>query len=132
MVKYTGKDMRIFFGTVDISGQGRSLEIEQEANEIDATTYGSSDNEYIVGKTDRSASLEVLDDSASTAIRNALTVGTTNSMTWFPQGTASGLPKHTAGTVVVRSNNMSYPHDDVVTMGVDLRISGRPTEGTAP
>lgn len=124
--------MRITFGTVDISGQGRSLEVEQTAEEIDATTYGSSDNEYIVGKTDRSGSIEILDDSASTAIRTALTVGTTNSMAWYPQGTASGNPKHTAGTVVVLSNNMSYPHDDVVTMSVDLRINGTPNEGTAP
>lgn len=132
MPKYTGKDMVIKFGTVDVSGQGRTLDVSQTADEIDVTTYGSTDKEFIVGKVERSATMEVLDDSTSSTIRLALKPGTQNSMAWFPIGTASGNPKFTVGTAVVLENSISYPYDDAVTMSVNVRLSGAVTEGTAP
>lgn len=131
MAKYTGQNLVIRFGTAVVSGQGRSLDIDLSADEIDATSYGDAEKSFLAGKPDRKASMEVLDDSASSAIRTALAVGTINSMTWFPQGTASGNPKFAAATAVVLSNSISYPYDDVVTMSVDVRISGGVVESTA-
>lgn len=132
MAKYTGKDMVILFGTLNISGQGRSLDVDQSADEIDATAYGDAEKDFIVGKSERTGSMEVLDDSASTTVRQALAVGTINSMTWYPLGTASGRPKFTAGTTVVLGKSISYPYDDVVLMSVNLRFSTGVIEGTAP
>lgn len=131
MGKYTGKDMRVIFGTLDISGQGRNLEISQTADDIDVTTYGSTDKEFITGFTDRSGTLEILDDNVSTAIRSALTPGSANSLTWYPQGTASGKPKRSVGTAVITEANEQYPYDDAVLLNVTMRINGKPTEGTA-
>lgn len=130
MGKYTGKNMRIFWGTLDISGQGRQLEISQTADDIDVTAYGSTDKEYIAGFTDRSGTLEVLDDDASAAVRTALTPGSSNSLTWAPQGTASGKPKRSVGTAVITEANEQYPYDDAVLLNVTMRINGKPTEGT--
>ena len=125
--------MVIKFGTLDISGQGRSLEISQSADEIDVTTYGSDDKEFISGMLERSATLEVLDDDTATEVRNALKPGTTaNSLTWFPLGTAAGKPKFSVPTAVPLGQDISYPYDDAVTMSVNLRLSGAVTEGTAP
>lgn len=132
MPKYTGKDMVIKFGTVDVSGAGRTLDISQTADEIDVTAYGSTDKEFIVGKVERSATMEVLDNSTDTLIRTSLAPGTSNSMAWFPIGTASGNPKFTVGTAVVLENSISYPYDDAVTMSVNVRLSGAVTEATAP
>lgn len=132
IAKYTGKDMVIKFGATNISGQGRSLDIQQTADEIDVTAYGSVEKEFIVGKMERSASLEVLDDAASSAIRTALTPGSINSMTWFPQGTNAGSPKFTAATAVILENSISYPYDDAVVMSVNVRLSGGVVEGVAP
>ena len=131
IAKYTGKDMVVKFGTVDISGQGRNLEVSQTADEIDVTTYGSDDKEFIVGMVERDATLEVLDDSASSTIRNALKPGSVSSLTWFPIGTTSGNPKFSVGTAVVKEQNLSYPYDDAITMSTNIRLSGAVTEGTA-
>lgn len=130
MAKYTGQDMQIFFGTVDISGNGRSFEISQSADEIDVTTYGSTDKEFIVGMIERDSSLEVLDDNDSSAIRNALKPGMSGTLKWFPQGSASGMPVFTVGTAVVREENLSYPYDDVVLLSVSIRLSGAVVEST--
>lgn len=130
--KYTGKDVKVKFGTLDVSGQGRSLEVSESADEVDVTTYGSVAKEFIVGLVERSGSLEVLDDDASSAVRTALAVGTANSLTWFPKGTASGLPQHSCALVNVTGNDKSYPYDDAVMMSIALRLSGPVVEGTAP
>jgi hypothetical protein len=91
--KYTGKDMAVRFGTFSVAGAGRQLEVSQSADEIDVTTYGSTDKEFLAGFIDRSATLDILDDSTNSAIRNAFKTGTSNSLAWFPIGVGTGNPK---------------------------------------
>lgn len=132
MAKYSGKDMYIKFGTVSVAGQGRNLEVSQQAEEIDVTAYGSTDKEFIAGLVERTASLEVLDDDTSTLIRTALHPGSASSLTWYPLGTANGKPKFSVGTAVVLEQNLQYPYDDAVLMNCSIRLSGAVTESTAP
>lgn len=130
MAKYSGKDMYISFGGVSVAGYGRSLEVNQSAADIDVTTYGSQDQEFIAGVVGRSATLSVLDDDASPTVRNKFGPGSTGTLIWAPQGTASGKPKRTVGTAVVTEANESYPYDDAVVIEVTMRLSGSVTEGT--
>lgn len=132
VAKYTGAAMFVKFGTFNVSGQGRNLEVSQTADEVDVTTYGSVDKEFILAKVEREATLEVLDDSASSAVRKALGVGSSSSLTWFPIGTASGNPQFSCATVLVREQSLAYPYDDAVTASVTMRLSGPVVEGTAP
>lgn len=130
MGKYTGKDMVVKFGTLSVAGQGRNLDVSQTTDEIDVTTYGSTDKEFIVGLVDRTATLEILDSNSSSVIRTAFTPGSANSLTWFPIGTASGNPK-LSGSAIVKESNKSYPYDGAVLISVTMRISGTVTESTA-
>lgn len=132
MAKYTGKDMYVKFGTLSVAGQGRNLEVSQSADEIDVTSYGSTAKEFITGLIERSATLEILDDDTSGAIRTAFTPGSSNSLTWFPIGTTASNPKFSVGTAVITEANVSYPYDDAVLISVTMRLSGAVTEGTAP
>ena len=132
MTKYTGKDMVLKFGTLSVAGQGRNFEVNQSADEVEVTTYGSTDKEYVAGLTDRSATLEVLDgNDASNPIRAKFRPGSSDSLTWFPIGTASGNPKFAVGTAVVTEANVSYPYDDAVLIQCTMRLSGAVTESTA-
>lgn len=131
MAKYTGKDMAVRYGTVSVAGQGRQLEVSQSADEVDVTTYGSTDKEFIAGLIDRTGTLDILDDAASATIRQAFKVGTANSLAWFPLGIASGNPKFSVGTAVVTEANLSYPYDDAVIVSVSMRLSGTVTEGVS-
>ena len=131
IAKYTGQDMYITFAGTNISGQGRNLEISQSADEIDVTTYGSTDKEYIVGMLDRDASIEILDDDTSNTIRVKMTPGSSGTLIWYPLGTVAGKPKFTVGTAVVTEANISYPYDDAVLLSCSMRLSGAVTEGTA-
>jgi len=131
MAKYTGKAMKVYFGTFDVSGAGRNLEVNRSADEVDVSTYGSVEKEFVVGLPERSATLEILDDSTNPVIRQQLAVGSSGSLTWFPIGTASGNPKFTAATALVREANQAYPYDGAVTIATTLRLSGGVVEGTA-
>lgn len=131
--KYTGKDMVIKYGTLSVAGQGRNLQIQEAADELDVTAYGSTDKEFIVGLVDRQGSIDILDaNTPSDPIRLAFKSGTSNSMTWFPIGTASGNPKFSCGTVLCKGLTLSYPYDGAVLLNVSLRFSGAVTEATAP
>lgn len=131
MAKYTGKDMFVKFGTLSVGGAGRNLEINQSANEIDVTTYGDGAHVFVAGLIERSATLQILDNDADTAVRAAFTPGSANSLTWFPKGTASGNIKRAVATAVITEANESYPYDDAVLIEVSMRLSGDVQEGTA-
>lgn len=123
--------MAVRYGTFSVAGQGRQLEVSQSANEVDVTSYGSTDMEFITGLIERSATLEILDDSANAGIRNAFKPGTANSLSWFPLGIGTGNPKFSVGTAVVTEANLSYPYDDAVVVSVSMRLSGAVTETTS-
>lgn len=124
--------MVLKFGTLSVAGQGRQFEVEQSADEVEVTSYGSTDKEYVAGLTDRSATLEILDgNDASNPIRQKFRPGSSDSLTWFPIGTASGNPKFSVGTAVVTQANVAYPYDDAVLINTTMRLSGTVTEGTA-
>jgi hypothetical protein len=106
--------------------------VSQSGDEIEVTSYGSTDKEFITGFAERSAATEILDDDTSSTIRQATRVGSVGSLGWFPQGTAAGKPKFTVGTAVVLQQNLSYPYDDAVLASVNFRLNGAVTEGTSP
>jgi hypothetical protein len=123
--------MLVRFGTLSVGGQGRNLEVTQQAAEVDVTAYGSVAKEYVAGFIDRTATLQVLDDTTGSAMRAALAPGSSSSLTWFPIGTASGNPKFQAATAVITGQNLSYPYEDAVLFECTLRISGGLVESTA-
>lgn len=130
MAKYTGVDMYASFGGTSVAGYGRSLEVNQQTDDIDASTYGGIDREYLAGPIGRSATLQILDDDASSTVRSKFSPGSTGTLIWAPKGTSGGKPKFTVGTAVVTEANLSYPYDDVVVISVTMRLSGAVTEGT--
>jgi predicted secreted protein len=118
------------FGGVSVAGYGRSLEVNQQAADIDVTTYGDANQEFIAGVVGRSATLQILDDNASSTVRTKFSPGSSGTLIWAPIGTTTGNPKFTVGTAVVTEANVSYPYDDAVVISVTMRLSGAVTEGT--
>lgn len=130
MAKYTGEDLVVTYKGTNVSGAGRALEVTEEVNEIDVTTYGSTDSEYLVTQQkDRTSSLTVLDDAGSTATEELFGVGTSGTLVFSPEGTLAGKRSRTVTALVLRSRK-TFPHDDVVQFAVDFRLTGPITKGT--
>lgn len=130
--KYSGEDVVVKFNSNDISGEGRALEISEAADEIDVTCYGDVDKAYISGKTDRNFSITILDKVNGTAATDAETLletGTSGTLEWAPEGTASGKRRRFGSAIVLR-NRKTFPHDGAVQFAIDGRISGSITKGT--
>lgn len=122
--------MVLKLGTTDLSAQTRSWEYDEEGDDIDVTTYGSDGKEFIQGEVERGGSLEVLDDDASSTVRDKLRVGSSGTLIWYPAGAVTGKPKFTVGTASIRKRSFSHPYDGAVMFTVDLRLSGAITETT--
>lgn len=124
MAKYTGEDMVLTFKGTNISGSSRALQINEEVTELDVTTYGSPDREYLLTKKrNRDGSFTILDTAGASTIEDLLDVGSSGTLEWSPEGTAVGMRKRTA-TVLVRRSQKSHPHDDATQFNIDFRLSG--------
>lgn len=124
MTKYAGEDLVLNWKASNISGVSRSLEIEEETKEIDVTTYGADDYEYITTqKKNRRASFTVLDSVDGSTTEDLLAAGQSGTLIYSPEGTATGKRKKTVQAVILRSRK-TYPHDDAVQFNTEMRLSG--------
>jgi hypothetical protein len=125
---YRGKNVEVMFGAVDVSGDGRAVNLEESADTLDDTTYGADRRTKIASLEDGSGSLEALDvTGAWSAAWDALAVGSTGTMTVRPEGAGSGL-RELSFTAIITGRNLQMPYDDLATISVSFEISGEVTE----
>lgn len=130
MAKYISEDLVASFKGTNISGNARALEVDESVTEIDVTTYGSADAEYLVTKKNqRTARMTILDDAGSTIVEELFAPGSSGTLEYSPEGTAAGKRKRTVIANVLKSTK-TYPHDDAAQFSVDWRLSGSITKGT--
>ena len=129
MARYSGKNLFFSFvhssGTIVLSTDYRTLEISEAAKEIDTTAGADAYASMLAGAIDSTWSAEYLEQTAGTANYGTLTPGLSGTLTWAPEGTASGKPKYTAAAILL-SRGPSYAYGDTVT----IKLAGRLTAAT--
>ena len=128
--RFTGKDLVIKYSGTVISGDQRTFSVNDTADLIDATAGSDGRKTWLAGPVDGEASASILAGTAGTALYNLLVPGSSGTLDWFPEGTASGKQRGYA-LAVVTARNMSIPYDDVVTIEPTWKLSGAVTGGTA-
>lgn len=130
MAHYRGKLVEVDFNSVDVSGDGRSVSLEEKADVLDDTVYGADRRTKIASLEDGSGSLEALDVSGAwdTGFQ-ALAVGTSATMVIYPEGNTS-TKRSITFTAVITSRKTDFPYDDLAKVSVSFEISGDVTEGT--
>jgi len=129
MPHYRGRDVVVTYNSIDVSGDGRSVSLEQTADTLDDTVYGMDERTKIASLEDGSFSLEALDSTGAWGTAwNELAVGSANTMIIQPEGTNTGL-REVSFTGVITSRSLELPYDDLAKISVSGEISGPVTEG---
>jgi len=129
MARYTGKDLHVEFGGTDLSGDFRTLEVTESIDIVDASAGSDTHKEKLTGQEDWTATLTILDTTDGSTIWEAVDKGTEGTLTWYPQGTASGKPKH-YGKCIVSERSRNFPYNDVVEITVTFEGNGVVTDTT--
>lgn len=129
MARYSGKNLYIEWiysgGTVVLSGDYRTLDIPETADEIDASAGDDTRKVTLAGQVSASWSLEMLPLEAGTVLFDAVAPQATGTLRWSPEGTTSGNQKKTAAATIL-GRNESFGYNTVAT----LRINGSLTADT--
>jgi hypothetical protein len=130
MAAYRGKDVVVTFNAVNISGDGRSISLEESADVLDDTKWGQDSRTKIASLTDGSGSYEALDSTGDfTAAWSAIAVGSTATMTIQPEGPGTDN-REISFTAIITARSLELPYDDLAKFSMSFEISGDVTETT--
>ena len=125
MARYTGKDLYVQWvysgGTVELNGDFRTLTVSEETDTDDASAGADTHRSYEPTLGDTTIELEMLDnDAAFNTVWPALKPQTKGTLTWGPQGTATGKPKRSV-PALVNSRDHEIPYDGMVNITVEFQ-----------
>jgi hypothetical protein len=127
--RYTGQNLYAEFicsaGTIALSGDQRSLTVDREVDVVDVSAGSDTDKSYLATLKDGTAEIEVMDQAsvAATGLEAAMPEGTSGTLIYAPQGTASTKPKR-GFVAIVQSLSVEYPYSDAVVYTISFQKSG--------
>lgn len=125
---HKGSEGTVHVGT-DAVAEIRSYSIEESADTLETTSMGDAARTHLASLTSFSGSIDVYWDEADTA-QIALTVGTSVTIKFYPEGTASSS-KYYSGTAIVTGVSRSASFDGLVESSISIQGSGVLTLATA-
>lgn len=136
MTAYTGKDLDLKWidgsGTATVSGDQTAFEYNPSIELVDQTAGADTNKSYVTGVKDGKASLTAYMQAGTgaggTIIFNRLIEGSSGTLIWSPEGTATGKPKYTA-PMIVNSYSSSVPFGGNVEIKVDFQQNGARVDG---
>ncbi len=128
MAIHKGSEGTVHVGT-DAVAEIRSYSVEETADTLETTSMGDAARTHLASLTSFSGSLDVYWDEADTA-QIALTVGTSVTIKFYPEGTASSA-KYYSGTAIVTGVTRSASFDGLVEASISVQGTGALTLATA-
>lgn len=128
-----GKDTVVKFGTAssetDITAYLNSAELSQTVDELESTTFGDGDKEFIPSLKEREFSFDGDWDATIDGILAPLFGVAGKSLVFGPAGSTSGFVKYTCAAWL-KEYPISSSVGDKVTMSGTIRLTGAVTRGT--
>ena len=121
MAIHKGSEGTVHVGT-DAVAEIRSYSVEETADTLETTSMGDSARTHLASLTSFSGSLDVYWDEVDTA-QIALTVGTSVTLKFYPEGTASSA-KYYSGTAIVTGVSRSASFDGLVEASISVQGTG--------
>ena len=119
--KYKGSALYVAFlsatrGTVDLTGDSRTVQVQEQAQRLDVTTRGDSAKRFLNETPEITVTINGLDGTGSGSANwlwDTFNSGDSGTLVWGPDGTASSYRKK---SLAVRLNTKSFnsPYDNAV------------------
>ena len=106
-----------------------SFYVEQTADTIEDTSMGDSSKTYLASIKDFSGTVDVLYDETDTNGQTALSLGSSVTLNFAPEGTSSGDVKLT-GTAIVTGKSITSSFDGLVESTITVQGTGGLTTTT--
>ena len=136
MAEYKGDALAADFNTVDISAMGRTITVNETADEpedIDATHKGDTQRNLIEGfpgavKTD--VECEMLDDEADASGLMGFAVNAKDTLLVYPEGKIHTYTMLTISNARLTSRSQNLVYDDVTAISATFHAKNSVTRGT--
>ena len=128
MATHLGKEGTVQVGSNAIA-EIRGFSIDETIDTVEDTSMGDSSKTYLASIKDFSGSVDVLYDETDTNGQTALSVGSSVTLNFAPDGTASGDVKLT-GTAIVTGKSVTSSFDGLVESTITVQGTGGLTTGT--
>lgn len=125
---HKGSEGTVHVGT-DAVAEIKSYSVEETSDTVETTSMGDSARTHLASLTSFTGSLDVFWDETDTA-QTALTVGTSVTMKFYPEGTASSA-KYYSGTAIVTGVSRTGSFDGMVEASISVQGTGALTLATA-
>ena len=128
MATHLGKEGTVQVGSNAIA-EIRGFSIDETIDTVEDTSMGDSSKTYLASIKDFSGSVDVLYDETDTNGQTALSVGSSVTLNFAPEGTASGDVKLT-GTAIVTGKSVTSSFDGLVESTITVQGTGGLTTTT--
>ena len=128
MATHLGKEGTVQVGSNEIA-EIRSFSVDESIDVVEDTSMGDSAKTYLASIKDFSGTIDVLFDETDTNGQTALSVGSSVTVNFAPEGTTSGDVKLT-GTAIVTGKSVSSSFDGLVESTITIQGTGGLTTGT--
>ena len=128
MATHLGKEGTVQVGSNAIA-EIRSFSVDESIDVVEDTSMGDSAKTYLASIKDFSGTSDVLYDETDTNGQKALSVGSSVTVNFAPEGTDSGDVKLT-GTAIVTGKSVNSSFDGLVESTITIQGTGGLTTGT--
>ena len=128
MATHLGKEGTVQVGSNAIA-EIRSFSVDESIDVVEDTSMGDSAKTYLASIKDFSGTIDVLYDETDTNGQTALSVGSSVTVNFAPEGTDSGDVKLT-GTAIVTGKSVNSSFDGLVESTITIQGTGGLTTGT--
>jgi hypothetical protein len=128
MATHLGKEGTVQVGSNSIA-EIRGFSIDETIDTVEDTSMGDNSKTYLASIKDFSGSVDVLYDETDTNGQTALSVGSSVTLNFAPEGTDSGDVKLT-GTAIVTGKSVTSSFDGLVESTITVQGTGGLTTTT--
>ena len=128
MATHLGKEGTVQVGSNAIA-EIRGFSIDETIDTVEDTSMGDSSKTYLASIKDFSGSVDVLYDETDSNGQTALSVGSSVTLNFAPEGTDSGDVKLT-GTAIVTGKSITSSFDGLVESTINVQGTGGLTTTT--
>ena len=136
MAEYTGSSLAVFFNTVDISGQMRTVSVQEaadEAEEIDVTHKGDSARvllEGFAGAEKTTVEVELLDESGDASNIMDFALNAKDTLLIYPEGKTHTYTELTLNNARMNQRTQELVYDDAAMISATFHAKNTITRGT--
>lgn len=136
MAEYVGSDLAVYFNTVDVSGQMRTVSVQEaadEAEEIDVTHKGDSARvllEGFAGAEKTTVEVDLLDDDGGDATIFDFALNAKDTLFVYPEGKVHTYPELTLQNARLNERTQEIVYDDAVSVSATWHAKNTITRGT--